>query len=51
VKWGVEGGDRVQPRLLSGEIKTNLLFVKCQGCGSNSEELIRPSNSDVSAQF
>jgi len=31
--------------------KTILWFVKCEGCGSNSEVLIRPSNSDVSAQL
>ena len=35
-------------RLLSEEGKLRILFVKCQGCGSNSEKLIRPSNSDVS---
>jgi len=38
----VQGRYRVQPRLLSEKGKTILLFVKCQGCGSNSEELIRP---------
>ena len=51
MKWGVEGGYKVQPRLCSGEGKIILLFVKCQGCGSNSEVLIRPGNSDVSAQL
>jgi len=38
----VEGRYRVQPRLLSEKGKKILSFVKCQGCGSNSEELIRP---------
>jgi len=34
----------------TGELKPRLLLVKHQGCGSNSEVLIRPSNSGVSAQ-
>ena len=44
---------QVQPRLLWGEGKLfpSLLFVKCQGCGSNYKVLIRPSNSDVSAKL
>ena len=37
------------PLIWEGELR--LLFVKCQGCGSNSEVLIRPSNSDSSAQL
>jgi len=41
----------VQPRLLSGAGKTIQFFVKRQGCGSNSEVLIRPSNLDVLAQL
>jgi len=31
--------------------KNNSIICKFQGCGSNSEVLIRPSNSDVSAQL
>jgi len=43
--------NRAPPRLLSGEGKLILLFVKRQGFGSNLEVLIRPSTSDVSAQL
>jgi len=45
---GVEGGYRLQARLLGGEVKQILLFINCQRCVSKSEELIRPSNLDVS---
>jgi len=51
MKLGVEGGYRLQQRLLWWKGKLIVLFVMCQGCGSNSEELIRQSNSDVSAQL
>ena len=51
MKWDIEGGYRVQLRLLSGEGKLSLLFAKCRGCGSNPEEMICPSDSNVSAQL
>ena len=49
VWWGVSGGYMVQPRLLLGEGELRLSFLRCQGCGSNSEVLIqvRPSNFHV----